>query len=251
MPNYFTDCRGALPGDSLSLSPEDARHAAAVLRKKKGDTLTIFDPDARCLRCEITGCTGGTVTLRVVADGVADTEPHFFATAYVALSKSDKLDDVVRQLTELGISRICPFTSRYSVVKIDDVSAAKKQARWQKIALSAAQQSGRAAVPEVTLPLSFKEAVAEAVTADVPLLFYEKYGSDMGHALTKTTQSLAFMTGAEGGFSEDEIALAKDAGMLISTLGRRILRCETAPVVAFSVLSYLLSEFTTIKENHA
>ena len=251
MPNYFTDRQGANPGDALSLSPFDARHIATVLRMKKGDSLTLFDPEKRQLLCEITSCTADEVRLTVVSVLSACTEASFVSSAYIGVPKGDKMDDVIRQLTELGITRVCPFVSRYSVVKLDANAAEKKRERWQKIALSAAKQSGRAMVPEVLLPLSFKEAVADAATAEVSLLFYEKNGADMGSLLPNAPQRISFMTGAEGGFSEDEIQLAKDAGMAISTLGRRILRCETAPIAAFSVLSYLLGEFTTIKENHA
>ena len=163
----------------------------------------------------------------------------------MAYAKSDKLEHVAQKATELGAAEIIAFPSKRCVSTPDVGALTKKLARWNKIAASAAAQSGRGRIPAVTAAASFDAAVAQAAQAELPVLFYENeqrrtFREAIGDA---TFASAALMTGPEGGFTSEEIQTAQQAGLQICTLGPRILRCETAPLCALSALLYATGEF--------
>jgi 16S rRNA (uracil1498-N3)-methyltransferase len=163
----------------------------------------------------------------------------------MAMPKADKLEHVIQKATELGAYEIVTFPSARCISRPDEKSLRGKMERWQKIAVSAAEQSGRGLIPQVVYVNSYKEALKRGATADKAILFYEnEHATTLKMALTEadfTTVSL--LTGPEGGLEEKEVAEAREAGFDICTLGRRILRCETAPLCALSVLMYATGEF--------
>ena len=163
----------------------------------------------------------------------------------MAFSKGDKLEHVIQKATELGAFEIVAFPSSRCVSRPDEKSIAKKLERWQKIAASAAEQSGRGYIPKVLTVDSYKAALERAATADLPILFYE---NERATTLKMAVEECSFttvslLTGPEGGLETKEVEMAKDMGLHICTLGSRILRCETAPLCALSAVMYATGEF--------
>ena len=158
----------------------------------------------------------------------------------MALPKADKLEHVIQKATELGAYEIVAFPSARCVSRPDDKSLQKKQERWQKIAASAAEQSGRGRIPQVLTLSSYKAALERAAQADKALLFYEnEQATTLKMALSSGGyHTVSLMTGPEGGLEEGEVAQASAAGLQVCTLGKRILRCETAPSAALSMILY-------------
>jgi 16S rRNA (uracil1498-N3)-methyltransferase len=154
--------------------------------------------------------------------------------------KADKFEHVVQKATELGAAEIVIFPCERSISRPDPKSLSKKLERWQKIAVSAAEQSGRGRIPTVLALDSFEAAVRRACATELPLLFYEneRTRSLRAAAGERTFASAAIMTGPEGGLTPQEVQKAMDAGMQVCSLGPRILRCETAPLCALSALLY-------------
>ena len=163
----------------------------------------------------------------------------------MALPKADKLEHVIQKATELGAYEIVTFPSERCVSRPDEKSLRKKLDRWQKIAASAAEQSGRGRIPEVLVLPSYRAALERGAQADLPMLFYENERATTLHMALQSGawKSVSLMTGPEGGLEEGEVRDAMEAGFRVCTLGRRILRCETAPLCALSAVMYAAGEF--------
>ena len=197
-----------------------------------------------CL-CAISDVSPNQISLVVNNRQESSSEPKVKASVYMAFSKGDKLEHVIQKATELGAYEIVAFPSSRCVSRPDEKSLAKKLDRWQKIAASAAEQSGRGRIPQVIVLGSYKEALARGANADKAILFYEnERATTLKMALEEGGyQTVAILTGPEGGLEEREVEQAKDAGFQICTLGSRILRCETAPLCALSAIMYATGEF--------
>ena len=152
---------------------------------------------------------------------------------------------MIQKATELGAYEIVAFPSARCVSRPDDKSLKKKQERWQKIAASAAEQSGRGRIPQVVILSSYQEALSRAAQADKALLFYEnEHATTLRMALESSSwKTVSLVTGPEGGLDESEVIQAREAGLSVCTLGSRILRCETAPLCALSAVMYAAGEF--------
>ena len=230
-----------LTADTLTLTGENAQHAK-VLRLKAGEQVLVCDGEGSECLCEISDSGFG---LRILERRASTTEAAVQVSVYMAFPKADKLEHVIQKATELGADEIIAFPSSRCVSRPDEKSLGKKLERWQKIAASAAEQSGRGKIPQVlTLP-SFRHAVERAAKADKALLFYEnEQATTLRMALSGTKYlTVSLLTGPEGGLEEKEVEQARSAGMQICTLGRRILRCETAPLCALSAVMYDAGEF--------
>lgn len=231
-----------LLADTVILHGENAQHAK-VLRLNADENVLLCDGDGRECLCRVVD--PALMTLCVVERRESLSEPRVRASVYMALPKADKLEHVIQKATELGAYEIVTFPSARCISRPDEKSLAKKCERWQKIALSAAEQSGRGRIPQVIVLPSYQAAVVRAAQADLSLLFYENE-----HALTlqeslnsRPYTTLSLLTGPEGGLEENEVELARSAGMQICTLGTRILRCETAPLCALSAVMFHAGEF--------
>ncbi len=243
MPRFFLP--GQLTGERFfTLSGQIAQHAK-VLRLRQGEAVTVCDDEGTEFQCTVSDVSDGQYCLVVHSEQASQAEPSIFASVYMAFAKSDKLEHVIQKATELGAAEIVAFPSERCVSRPDEKSMGKKLERWRRIAESAAGQSGRGAIPEVLVLGSYQEAVRRAAQSDLPVFFYENEDAFTFHdALTPGDfRTCALMTGPEGGFSAGEVAIAKAAGMKICTLGRRILRCETAPLCALSALMFACGEF--------
>ena len=230
--------------DSPILTGENAKHAK-VLRLKEGEEILLCDGEGRECLCQVTEVSDRQIELAVKARRASETEARVRVSIYMAFPKADKLEHVIQKATELGAYEIVAFPSARCISKPDDKSLAKKVERWQKIAASAAEQSGRGRIPQVlTLP-SYKAALERAAQADQALLFYEnERATTLRMALESGTyETVSLLTGPEGGLEEAEVKQAMDAGLSVWTLGKRILRCETAPLCALSTVMYDAGEF--------
>ena len=230
--------------DAPSLTGENARHAK-VLRLKCGEELLLCDGQGRECLCAVTAVSDGQIELTVLQRRDSQTEARVRVSVYMAFPKADKLEHVIQKATELGAYEIVAFPSGRCISKPDDKSLSKKVERWQKIAASAAEQSGRGRIPQVlTLP-SYKAALERAAQADKALLFYEnERATTLRMALESGVyETVSLLTGPEGGLEEREVQQALDAGLQVCTLGKRILRCETAPLCALSAVMYDAGEF--------
>lgn len=240
MPRFFTDALRFDPDTktgSAVLDGEDGRHIARSLRMRIGEAVTLSDGAGFDYDGEIEDITGDTVSVRLTKQYKNKSEPTLHVTLYPGMPKGDKLDLVVQKATELGAAGVVPVLTDRSVSRPDGKSAAKKQERLQRIALEAAKQSGRGAVPQVGAMTSFKEAVRSA--KGTKILFYEGGGLPLSKCLPENETAISVFIGPEGGFAPEEVAFAKENGVLTATLGSRILRTETAPLAALSILMFM------------
>ena len=230
-----------LGNDNIVLTGENASHAK-VLRLKVGEQVLVCDGEGRECLCAV---VDSNWDLEVLERRESDSEPAVQVSVYMAFPKSDKLEHVIQKATELGAYEIVAFPSARCVSKPDEKSLRKKAERWQKIAASAAEQSGRGRIPRVVILPSYAEALKRGADADLPLLFYENERATTLHMALNSGEwkSAALLTGPEGGLEEKEVSQAMEAGWRVCTLGKRILRCETAPLCALSAVMYAAGEF--------
>ena len=243
MARFFVE-PAQLQDDTLTLTGENAAHAK-VLRLKIGEEVLVCDGEGNECVCTVSDIGSGEIGLNVIARQRSSTEARVKASIYMAFPKSDKLEHVIQKATELGAYEIVAFPSARCVSKPDDKSLKKKLERWQKIAASAAEQSGRGRIPKVIVLGSYSDALKRAAQADLAILFYEnERATTLRMALEeKPFETVSLLSGPEGGLEASEVEKAKDAGLQICTLGRRILRCETAPLCALSAVMYASGEF--------
>ena len=233
----------ALDVPSLRLTDENFQHAR-VLRLKPGEQLLVCDGAGREALCTVAAVGAADMTLEVAQCRQSETEAAVRVSVYMAFPKADKLEHVIQKATELGAYEIVAFPSARCVSRPDEKSLKKKLERWQKIAASAAEQSGRGRIPQVVALKSFSEALSRACQAEKALMFYEhEEALTLKTALTGAYRTVSLLTGPEGGLEEGEVSQARAAGMQVCTLGKRILRCETAPLCALSAVMYDAGEF--------
>ena len=233
-----------LKEDFLTLTGENAQHAK-VLRLKAGEQVIVCDGEGLECLCQMEYADGAGYGVRVLSRQESLAEAAVRVSVYMAFPKADKLEHVIQKATELGAYEIVAFPSGRCVSRPDEKSLKKKLERWQKISASAAEQSGRGRIPQVRVLGSFREALLEAARADKPLMFYEnEQAVTLKMALSASPyQTVSLLTGPEGGLEEKEVLQAREAGLQICTLGKRILRCETAPLCALSAVMYDAGEF--------
>lgn len=238
MPKFFV-CPDEIRGGFLVLTGENAAHAR-VLRIKPGDDVCVCDGSGCDYACRVSDVSPGQISLVVQHKTLSAAEPAVRCSVYMAYAKADKLEHVIQKATELGACEIVAFPSARCVSRPDEKTLAKKRERWQKIAASASEQSGRGKIPEVITAESFAYAVQRACACDLALFPYENEQQLSLRAAIGTADfhTVSVMTGPEGGFTPDEVALARQAGMQICSLGPRILRCETAPLCTLTAILF-------------
>ncbi len=226
------------------LAGDDFNHIKNVLRMKPGEEISVrCDGIPREYRCGILEYTDSEVICELRFIKEDDTELPVKVTIYQALCKGDKLENVIQKCVELGAVRIVPVSTSRCVVKLDDKKAVSKCERWQQIANGAAEQSKRGIIPKIGPVMSFDDALKSAGDLDISFIPYE-LAKDMGKtrelfSKIKDGDSIGIFIGPEGGFDEKEIEKAIAAGIEPVTLGRRILRTETAAMTVMSWLVYI------------
>jgi 16S rRNA (uracil1498-N3)-methyltransferase len=234
--------------NTVELASDEARYLREVLRLKVGDEVHVFNGEGKEFRCEVEESRRESARLKVASE-VAPARPEspLKLTLAVALLKGEKFDLVVQKAAELGAVRIIPIATKLADVRLRDESdATKRVTRWRRIALEAAKQSGRAVVPEVTNPTSFESMVQNTyVESPARLMFSERVGQSLREAketLPEKVSSLIALVGSEGGWTDQEITVAREAGWTIVTLGGRTLRAETAAITVTALLQHLFGD---------
>lgn len=240
MPRFFIRADQIEDG-IITITGDDAHHISRSLRMATGEKITVCDMQKHIYDCEITSITDTTVFAKIEGESLSDTEPTVFISLYQAIPKGDKLETIIQKSIECGACEIIPFSSERCIAKIDKKDAPKKAMRHNKIAESASKQSGRGIIPQVKEAVSYSEALSLATKSDLAIMCYEGDGTQSLKSIlqeNKGVKSISIIIGSEGGFSQKEVEKAKEAGIKIAGLGKRILRCETAPTFALSCIVY-------------
>jgi 16S rRNA (uracil1498-N3)-methyltransferase len=241
---------------TVQLAADEARHLRDVLRLERGDEVYVFDGVGKEFQCRVEESSRDSAQLAVVTEvPPARPESRLDLTLAVALLKGEKFDLVVQKATELGVSRIVPIITERADVRLrDGGDGAKRIARWQRIALEAAKQCGRARVPEITDPITASQlweapATAKAsgsLPSDLLRLFFSERGGEslakMVQASPAQPQAVIATIGSEGGWTDDELTNASAAGWVIVTLGGRVMRAETAAIAVAVLLQHLFGD---------
>ena len=232
-----------------AFAPEEARHLRDVLRLNRGDEVFVFDGEGREFRCVIERSDRSGAVLEV-KDEVepASRESPLQVTLALALLKGEKFDLVVQKATELGVQRIRPVVTKHADVRLRDEADGKlRVARWQRIALEACKQSGRALVPKIDAPVPCASLLESAPSRDPEwrVMFAERGGVGLDLAINELPQkphAVTALVGSEGGWTDEEIGLARSGGWSVVTLGGRTLRAETAAIAITALLQYTLGD---------
>ena len=240
MNRFFVDFDGREFDKSIDITGEDVNHIKNVLRLKVNDEIIISDGRGRDYRCQISVMDHEKVVADIldVCDNFAELETGI--TLFQGFPKADKMEWIIQKTVELGVTRIVPVMTKRTVVKLDAKKADAKRKRWNAVSESAAKQSKRSLIPEVAPLMTYKEAVKEAAGYDMVLLPYESADGIRKTrellASVKPGTDIAVFIGPEGGFEDEEVELARENGAEIVTLGKRILRTETAGLCMLSAL---------------
>ncbi len=241
MPRFFID-RNEIKDGRVTLTGEDARHISRALRMAVGDALVLSDGEGNELSCRLVAFTDETVTAEILHEAPSENESPIEVHLYQGYPKGDKLETVIEKAVELGVTTVTPFLSSFVVKRPQAEKGEKLLARHNKIAAAAAQQCGRARLPQVLPTLPFDAMLRDALSRGPVLFCYEGGGTTplpaVLHALPVGTRALSIIIGSEGGFSGKEAEAAVAAGAIPTGLGKRILRAETAPLLVLSAISY-------------
>lgn len=232
--------------DSVTLASDEARYLREVLRLRVGDEVYVFDGEGKEFKCRIEDSRRDTANLTVLAEvAPARSESPLQLTLAVALLKGEKFDLVVQKATELGVTRIVPVVTKLADIRLrDSADGTKRVTRWQRIALEGAKQSGRAVIPEVESAVVFESLLRDTEPVGA-IMFSERDGQSLLEARQHVTSAAAGLTalvGSEGGWTDLEISMARDAGWMIVTLGGRTLRAETAAISVAALLQHLFGD---------
>ena len=228
MPHFFEK----VTGDTVLITGENAKHIVGALRMKAGEKITLCDSGMN-YECEITETGKDFAKARVIDCNKNYSEPDVDITLYQCVPKGDKLELVIQKAVELGATKIVPVLSSRCVSRPDSKKAEKKNERYNKIALSACEQSGRGKIVKVASQIDFKMALEDVEAYDLTVLFYEGGGEPLKSIINKEKhKNICIFIGPEGGFSKEEVEALEQKGAVIATLGNRILRTETAPLAA-------------------
>ena len=226
-----TEDDGMLRG---TISESDYTHITKVLRLGAGDRITVFDTESTEYQGILTDISSGAIALRVHSTRRLQTEPELELNLFQAILKGNRMDGVISQATQLGVSKIFPVISERTQVR-----STSKIDRWNKIALESTKQCGRATTPLVSEPVDFRNSFGVRKQSEMKIILYENQDellADYMDSLTKPVDSINVYIGPEGGFSKEEVTLAKENGYITLGLGKRILRAETASLVSLTLL---------------
>lgn len=249
MYHFFTETE-LFTESEVTIVGSDMNHIKNVLRMKPGEKVLVSDGKGINYFCELTEIGPDAVKAAILPDEVEDTELPVEVVLYQGLPKGDKMELIIQKCVELGVSRIVPVDMARCVMKLDAKKEGNKIKRWYGVSESAAKQSKRMIVPEISGVMKYKAAIEEAKTADLAIVPYEAaetLDGVTGMELTRRLiqglnpgQKCAVFIGPEGGFAESEIELALENGLQPVTLGKRILRTETAGMFVLSAIGFAL-----------
>jgi len=247
--------------EGIKLNADKSHYLISVLRCKNGDVIAIIDGKGKAYEAEVAGIAKKHVFVNILCKSPLDTEPPLNLVLCQGMLKGEKMDLVIQKTTELGAKKIIPLITERCIIK-----KTKKVKRWQKIAEEAAEQCGRTVIPEIHEPIQYRNALCVISDEykkfllthhDLPItdyglkgfIFWEEGGISLKEAVLKISHSpihrftdspIHIFIGPEGGFAAKEVKLAEERGLIKTTLGRRILRAETAAIVSLSLVQFML-----------
>ena len=245
MDRFFVEKKNInLENNTCTIEGEDVKHISKVLRCKIGEELEVCDSDNNEYICEITNIDKSTVELDILEKVDIKRESDLKIKLYQGLPKGPKMEMILQKLTEVGVDEIILVQTKRSVVKVDDKKEDKKIERWERIIYEAAKQSKRGKIPKLRGVLSFKEALVDMQNNDFNIAPYENERTKSIKQAIKSLDisNIGIFVGPEGGFDESEIEAIENINGQSVSLGPRILRTETASVVASSIVLYELSD---------
>ena len=229
-------------GAKVKLSDNAAMHAARALRLDIGDLVILFNGDGNDYHGELASIKKGEVIAKINSIKAVDNESPIKVILAQAISSGDRMDFTIQKAVEMGVTQIQPIASQRSVVKLAGERAEKRREHWQNVVNSACEQSGRAFVPQVSMPLSLSNWLASKPDAQTKVTLSPVAEVSFKELLVPTG-NICLLVGAEGGLTEDEIALAASQGFTPVRLGKRILRTETAPLAAIATMQAIWGDF--------
>lgn len=234
-PRFFTE---NISEETAVIEGEDAKHASAVLRMRAGDYAVLCDGRGTDFLAELESSSQGCCTFKILEKSANQAEPSVHLRLFQAMPKSDKMEFIVQKAVECGAAEIIPFFSARCVSRPDAKSMAKKQQRYQKIAAEAAKQCGRGIIPQVGQAVEFSALKSLISPGNTGILFYECAETPLREVFAENSYSknIDIVIGSEGGFEPKEAEKLQKMGFKSVSLGKRILRCETAPIAAISIL---------------
>ena len=233
-----------IAGEEANIIGEDVKHIRDVLRYKINDELNICNENGEKFITQIIDFSKEQVRLKVLRKCDETSEPSIKITLFQGMPKADKLEMIIQKCTELGVSEIVPVITERVIVKLEEKNVPKKVERWNRIALEASKQSGRQLIPNVKNPVNIKNIVENISKYDILILPYEcereKTLKEVIKNIDKDYKNIAVFIGPEGGFSEDEISMLNFENVKYVSLGKRILRTETAGMATIAMILYEL-----------
>ena len=238
-----------IASDRATIHGADARHVRNVLRSKPGDALILFDGRGMNYYSQITRITSDEIFLTIQDQFRSASESPVHVTVGQALVRAGKMDRIVRQFTELGGDRFVPVWTDRSTVKPEAERFRKRRARWQKIALESLKQCGRSYIPEIEPVQSFEEVVTKHDTYDLCIIFdtviEDREQTDFPPR--EEINRILVLIGPEGGFTTDEVEMTRKRGFIVSPMGPRVLKSDTAMVAALTLIQHRFGDLTLIK----
>lgn len=232
-PRFFTE---DISEDSAVITGEDVKHITSVLRMRRGGLAVLCDGRRNDYLAELEDAGGDCCTFKVLEKSVNEAEPDIRLRLFQAMPKGDKMEFIVQKAVECGAAEIIPIFTKRCVSRPDEKQMAKKLPRYQKIALEAAKQCGRGIIPSVQNAVNFSELKGFISDENTGIMFYECSDVPLKNAVSEFRRNVDIVIGSEGGFEPSEVEELQRLGFAAVSLGKRILRCETAPIAAISIL---------------
>lgn len=232
-PRFFTE---NIAEDTAVITGEDVRHITSVLRMRAGDIAVLCDGRGTDFLAELISSEGNCCEFRILEKSANLAEPNIRVRLFQAMPKSDKMDFIVQKAVECGVCEVIPIITKRCVSRPDEKALAKKLPRWRKIAYEAAKQCGRGLIPTVGETVEFSKMKTLISSENTGIMFYECSETPLKDAVTEFKKNVDIVIGSEGGFEPSEAEELQKLGFACVSLGKRILRCETAPVAALSIL---------------
>ena len=225
----------------LEIADEQSHYVTRVLRLQTGDRMILFDGSGSEWKAKIIDTKRNRLLLELEERATPDRESPINLTLIQSISRSQRMDLVMQKSTELGVTRIVPVFSTNTIVKMKEDKIEKKMNHWRNILISASEQSGRTKIPDLISPIQLETECLKRYKSDLSI-FYDTTGKDSYDA--NNPKDITAVIGPEGGFTEDEKQMAIDAGYMVMQSGPRLLRTETAPIMALSILQYLYGDLS-------
>jgi len=241
MPRFFLSTING-NGSTACIEGDDAKHITKVLHARPGQQFTLSDARGTDYLCAVRDLSTASVTLEILSSQPCLAETKANIRLYQALPKGDKLEFIIQKAVELGVSEVTPVLTSRCISRPSHKAMDKKLERLQRIAYEAAKQCGRGIIPRVMPLLEVDRALIQMAGCEMPILLYEESSEPLSQVLRPGVGDVSIMVGSEGGFSQGEVDFAMGQGVSCASLGRRILRCETAPITALSVILCHLGE---------